>query len=143
MKLARNIAMLCLTGAVMAGVTGSSVAQSSTPDPVDWTQSTDVSIAMSNFAFAPSHIVLQRGKPYRLHFVNDSSDGHTFKAPELFDAAIIAPDARSKIEDGAIDVAKHTTLDVALVPTTAGHYAVECSVFLHAMMGMTADVVVE
>jgi plastocyanin len=136
-----NIARAGLAAFLVAGIVRSSAAPA--PESVDWSNSTVVTISMSNFAFAPNQIVLKSGKPYRLHFVNDSSHGHDFKAPEFFGAAIVAPDARAKIEDGAVEVAEQGSLDVDVVPMTAGTYPVTCSHFMHATMGMTADVIVQ
>jgi plastocyanin len=117
-------------------VTGPALAQ-------DTGGGTSLTITLSDFAFAPDPIVLQHGQTYHLHFVNDSSSSHDFKAPEFFAAATLSPDARAKIADGAIELKEHTTLDIDLVPATAGKYPVECSHFMHAMMGMTTNVVVQ
>jgi len=46
------------------------------------------------------------------------------------------------IKDGIIEVAKHQTRDIALVPV-AGRYPVKCSHFLHKGFGMTGQIVVD
>jgi plastocyanin len=143
MTFMNNIARACLAALLVAGVAKSSAASPDAPASVDWSAGTVVTISMSNFAFDPDPLVLQSGKPYRLHFVNDSTSSHNFKAPEFFGAAAVAPGAQAKIEDGAVAVKEKASVDVDLVPTTAGKYPVECTHFMHAMMGMTSSIVVQ
>ena len=95
-------------------------------------------IHVRNFAFAPAPIQLPAGKPVTLTFVNDSGSGHDFTAKEFF--------ARSQISagsapEGAIDLKAHETKSVTLVPA-AGTYKAHCSHFMHASMGMHAEIIV-
>jgi uncharacterized cupredoxin-like copper-binding protein len=112
-------------------------------NPVDWSKSELVSISLTNFAFAPHQVTLQHGAAYRFRFVNDSASNHDFSAPELFDAVAVAPDDRSKVDDGSVDVPSGATVDVKVVPNAPGSYNVRCTHFLHAMFGMTAVVVIK
>ena len=109
------------------------------PAPIDWSKSTTVTVSLSDFAFDPGHLVLQHGVPVRLHFANTSKSGHDFHAPAFFKAVTIAPEDQSLVKDGAVDVAAGTSVDLRIVPQTAGKYEVDCSHFMHAMMGMTGD----
>ena len=101
-----------------------------------------MTITLSSYAFAPAQLNLQHGTVYRLHFVNSSSKGHNFSAPEFFAAAAIAPADKDKVDDGAVEVDSGKSVDVELIPGTPGSYKVECTHFMHAMLGMTGTLVV-
>jgi uncharacterized cupredoxin-like copper-binding protein len=115
------------------------LAQSPAPD---WSKPTPITITMTSYAFAPSPMNFQHGVVYRLHLVNASGKGHDFSAPEFFNAAMIAPGNKSKIDDGSIDVDGGQSVDVELIPQTPGTYDVQCTHFMHAMLGMTAKAIV-
>ncbi len=112
-------------------------------DAIDWSKPVQVDITMWSYDFAPSQISLQRGAVYRLHLMNTSSKGHNFDAPQLFAASTIAPGDRDKIGDGAVEVGGGTAVSVEFVPATPGTYAIDCSHFLHAMLGMRATAIVK
>jgi uncharacterized cupredoxin-like copper-binding protein len=139
---ARGLAM----GAVAAGVAAAGLAGCAAAPPpgpnVDAgpaaAGTTQITVALSDFAFTPDHIVLHAGTPVRLRLVNESGGGHDFSAPALF--------AKSSFTDGAapangrIEVAAHQTADVTLTPRVPGTYPLECTHFLHAMFGMTGEI---
>jgi len=97
---------------------------------------TPISISLSNYSFSPTAIQLQAGTTYTLHFVNNGSKDHNFSAPEFFSASQIAPDDVSKIRNGLVDLSSGQSVDVTLTPARAGSFAVECTHFMHKMMGM-------
>lgn len=110
---------------------------------VDWSGAERVDVALTDFDFTPRHLVLEHGRPYRLHLVNQGSAGHNFDAPAFFQAASLRDDtaARLRADRGAIEVAKGETADLYLVPGPAGTYPLECSHLLHAaIFGMTGDI---
>jgi uncharacterized cupredoxin-like copper-binding protein len=118
-------------------------ARSINADETDlWSRSTQVTITLTSYQFAPAHIDLQHGKAYRLHLVNASGKGHNFSAPGLFAASTIAPQDRTKIDDGAVEVDSGSSVDVSLIPMSSGDYGVRCTHFLHAAFGMHANVTV-
>jgi plastocyanin len=112
-----------------------------TPAP-DWSKPTPVTITMTSYAYAPAIMDFRHGVVYRLHLVNASGKDHNFSAPEFFAAAQVAPGDKGKIDDGAIDVDGGQSVDVELVPGTPGAYNVQCTHFMHAMLGMTAKAIV-
>jgi uncharacterized cupredoxin-like copper-binding protein len=112
-----------------------------TPAP-DWSKPTPITITMTSYAYAPSPMSFQHGVVYRLHIVNASGKSHNFSAPEFFAAAQVAPGDKDKLDDGAVDVDGGQSVDVELVPQTPGTYDVQCTHFMHAMLGMTAKAVV-
>lgn len=98
-------------------------------------------VKLSNFAFEPEDIRLSTGVPVRLQLVNESGSGHNFSAPGFFAASKFptgsAPPA------GVVDVPAKTRTEIIVVPVTPGTYRVECTHFLHALFGMTGQIIVE
>lgn len=103
----------------------------------------DVQIVLSNFSFAPNMVHLQRNISTTIHLMNSASGGHAFSAPELFAAATVAPEDRSKIMGGRIEVPAGQTVDITLTPTNAGTYPIVCTHFLHQSFGMRGQAVIE
>lgn len=102
-----------------------------------------IEISMSNFAYAPNTLDLLAGSDYELHFVNTSSKGHDFAAPELFAAGTVAPEDRAKIVDGSVEVEGGATVDIRFTATKKGTYKFRCTHFLHTSFGMTGTAVIE
>ncbi len=115
-------------------------AQSAQPD---WSKAQTVTISMSNYAFEPKSLHLKSGQPYRLHFTNTASGGHNFDAKEFFAALTVSTADKAKIEDGKVEVDPMQAVDIDVVPAKAGTYAVTCSHFMHTMMGMKGEAVIE
>jgi uncharacterized cupredoxin-like copper-binding protein len=103
---------------------------------VDWSKAEVIEVKMTNYDFAPKTLQFRKNTPYRLHFVNSGSKDHNFASKELFAAVMVAPDDRAKINSGEVEVESGKSLDVALMPMTAGTYPFHCSHFLHSMLGM-------
>lgn len=95
-------------------------------------------IQVWNFGFAPKPIQLAAGRPVTLTVSNQSGSGHDFTAPEFFAAARIIAGAAP---DGRIDLPKHATVTITLIPA-AGSYPVHCSHFMHQTMGMSDTILV-
>jgi uncharacterized cupredoxin-like copper-binding protein len=98
-----------------------------------------VTVTLSNFAFEPEHLRLKAGVPVRLRLVNDSSGAHDFSAPAFF-AASSFPPGTSAPKDGDVDVAGHDTVEINLIPRTAGTYRLRCTHFLHGLFGMHGSI---
>lgn len=101
-----------------------------------------VNVVLTNFAFTPQTLHLNRGRTYRLHFVNQGSDAHNFSAPEFFAASQINAADMGAVSGGKVELGKGESRDVRLVPS-AGKYAVTCTHFLHASFGMTGSITVD
>ena len=99
-----------------------------------------VTIQLSNFAFNPDRLRLRVGVPVRLHLENASSGGHNFSAPAFF-AASIYPTG-SPPQNGKVEVAGRSSVDITLTPRATGTYKIECTHFLHSLFGMTGTIVV-
>lgn len=115
-----------------------SAAQAPSQHPVQ-----ELTVTLSSFSFVPDMLKLQSGNPYRLHFVNTSSGGHDFAAPEFFAASSIAAEDRRKIVKGRIRLHGKESLDIALTPERIGSYASRCTHFLHSSFGMKGSIIVE
>jgi len=103
----------------------------------------EVDVTLTSYAFAPSMISLKANVPVRLHLVNNATKSHNFYAPEFFAASTIAPADKSKVVDGGVDLDDGQTVDLTITPTRSGSYHLECTHFLHAMLGMTAQIKVQ
>jgi plastocyanin len=104
---------------------------------------TPVSITLTSYAFDPSALNLKAGTTYHLHFINSGSKDHNFSAPEFFAAAQVAPEDQAKVEKGRVALEGGQSLDITVTPDRPGIFAVECTHFMHSMMGMHGSIVVQ
>lgn len=118
-------------GSILPG--GGAIAQ--TPVPIN--------ISLTNYTFTPGTLNLKVGTTYRMHFSNDGSKGHNFKAPEFFSASQIMPADKGKIEDGIVELEDGQSVDVTVTPNRAGTYAFDCSHFMHSLLGMHGKITVQ
>ena len=102
-----------------------------------------IEVSLSNFSFTPNMLRLQRNTSYTLHLMNNASGGHSFSAPELFAAVMIAPEDSGKIANGRIEIPAGQAVDVHLTPMTAGTYQIVCTHFLHQTFGMRGSAIIE
>jgi len=128
MKIARNLAAASV---LLFAVPAS--AQTATP----------ITISLTNYAFTPNTINLKAGTVYRLHFTNDGSKSHNFNAPEFFAGSQIAQADRGKIEDGSVELDSGQAVDVTVTPARAGTYSVDCTHFMHSLLGMHGKITVQ
>lgn len=93
-------------------------------------------IGLASYHFTPDPISLAAGREITLKFVNSSTHGHDFTAPEFFAASrIVAGSA----PDGRVDVDGGETKAVTLIPA-AGEYRVHCGRPFHSALGMHAKI---
>jgi plastocyanin len=109
----------------------------------DWSTAQSVRMELSSFKFTPADLRLKRGAPYNIHFFNSASGGHDFVAKEFFDEATIAPEDKSKLRNGGIDLEGGESVDIKLIANRPGVYKSRCTHFMHSMMGMTGTVTVD
>jgi len=103
----------------------------------------DIQVMLSNFSFAPNMLRMQRNMTYAIHLVNSASGGHSFSAPGFFAAVAVAPEDRSKIVNGRIEIPAGQTVDITVTAMTAGSYPIVCSHFLHSTFGMKGEAVID
>lgn len=130
MKIDRNLAAAAI---LLFAVNGGAMAQTATP----------IAISLTNYAFTPSAINLKAGTTYRVHFTNDGSKGHNFNAPEFFAASQIAQADQSKIDEGSVELDPGQAVDITVTPNRAGSYSLNCTHFLHTMLGMHGNITVQ
>jgi uncharacterized cupredoxin-like copper-binding protein len=116
------------------------IALAQTANPADTSL---INISLTNYAFTPKAITLKAGTVYHLHFINSGSKDHNFSAPEFFAAAQIAPEDQAKVKKGLVELESGQSADVAVTPSQAGTFAVECTHFMHEAMGMHGSITVE
>jgi len=102
-----------------------------------------INISLTNYAFTPGALNLKTGTTYHLHFINSGSKDHNFSAPEFFAASAVAPEDEAKVKKGLVGLESGQSVDVTVTPSRAGTYPVECTHFMHKMMGMHGSITVE
>ena len=102
-----------------------------------------INISLTNYAFTPGTLNLKAGTTYHLHFINSGSKDHNFSAPEFFAASQVATGDQAKVEKGAVGLESGQTVDVTVTPSHSGTFPVECTHFMHKMMGMHGNIVVQ
>jgi plastocyanin len=118
---------------VLFAANGSASAQTVTP----------INISLTNYAFTPSAINLKAWTTYRIHFTNDGSKGHNFNAPEFFASSQVARADAGKIDEGSVELDSGEAVDITVTPNRAGIYSVDCTHFLHSMLGMHGKIIVQ
>jgi uncharacterized cupredoxin-like copper-binding protein len=108
---------------------------------IDWTAAKTVTVQLTDFDFSPSQLTLQSGQPVKLVLTNSGSGLHDFAAPAFFAASSFRQGGTAPA-GGKIAVAKDKTAEIDLVPGAAGQYPLECTEFLHTMLGMTGTITV-
>ena len=111
----------------------------------DWARATVLEVALDSFEFQPAHLTLDRQRAYRLHLTNHGG-GHNFDAPDFFGTAVFRDDAvsrRVRASGGVIELARGEEVDVYVMPTRAGSFALRCSHPLHASFGMIGGIEVK
>lgn len=119
----------------------SSPPAASAPAGTDWARAAIVEVALDEYAFRPERLALRQGQPVVLRLVNRGARAHDFTAPGFFAAAALRPGDRLDAA-GSIEVPAGRTREIALIPLAAGSFPVDCEKPLHAMFGMTGEVVV-
>jgi uncharacterized cupredoxin-like copper-binding protein len=109
----------------------------------DWSKAKRIDIAMANFNFTPSRIVLHHGDAYILHFTNAAKGGHNFMAKSFFSAAKVAPGDAARTIKGVVELDGGQSTDIRLIAPAAAIYEVHCSHFLHQSFGMKGEIAVE
>ncbi len=124
----------------------STSAGSAPPANVNWEQAQKLEVVLDDYSFTPAQVVLRANQPYVLRLRNASGARHTFTAPEFFRSAALGPgDASAQVRDGggSVSVAAGQTASLDVLPLRAGSYPLTCERPLHALFGMTGQIVVQ
>ncbi len=104
---------------------------------------TPISITLTNYTFTPNALNLKAGVTYHMHFINSGSKDHNFSAPQFFAASQIAPEDQAKVEKGRVALDSGQSVDITVVPGQPGTFPVECTHFMHKMLGMRGNIIVQ
>jgi uncharacterized cupredoxin-like copper-binding protein len=113
---------------------------------VDWGTAERLDVVLTEYDFGPAELRLREGQAYQLRLRNAGGSTHTFTAPGFFAAAALRDGPASSealASGGTIEVAAGGAKQLGLVPLRAGRYSLECTQPLHAIFGMTGEIVVE
>jgi plastocyanin len=102
-----------------------------------------ISVTLTDYAFTPDTLDLKAGVTYQMHFVNSGSKDHNFDAPEFFAASKVAPEDEAKVKKGLVALKDGQSVDVTVTPDKPGSFPVECTHFMHKMMGMHGNITVQ
>lgn len=120
---------------VLIGLCASTAQPASAAAPI-------VAINLSNFSFSPNTLHFKADVPIVLRLHNSASGAHNFSAPQFFAAARLDAASMPQVQRGTVEVPKHGTVVVTLVPT-AGRYALKCTHTLHSAFGMKGTIIVD
>ena len=109
---------------------------------VEWRSAREYEVLMRPFAYEPRPIRLAAGQPVKLRFVNQGQATYTFAAEDFFGAARIRAGDDETIAEGAVRIAPGERRVIALVPAP-GRYRARSRNFLHRLLGMSVEIVVE
>ncbi len=111
----------------------------------DWSSAETVTVALSEFRFAPQQLEFRQGAPYRLRIENRGNLTHTFNSEGFFEA-IAVQKLRSGENETALPYVKNIVVapgevkDLYFLAVVPGSYDLRCSVILHDVFGMTGTV---
>jgi uncharacterized cupredoxin-like copper-binding protein len=132
----------CLAAALLlASCATSKVLRPPAPPDTDWSKAGTATVKLADFEFQPENLVLKARQPIRLVLVNTGSGEHDFSAPDFFSAVMYRPGSVVGAE-GHIVVPEGQTKEVDIMPIAAGTYDLECTEFLHSLLGMSGKIAV-
>lgn len=129
-------------GAPAAGAPGGTAP----PAHIAWEQAQKLEVVLDDYSFTPSQVVLRANQPYVLRLRNAAGTRHSFTAPEFFRTAALGPgDASAQVRagGGSVTVAPGETASLDVLPLRPGTYPLTCDRPLHALFGMTGQIVVQ
>ncbi len=101
-----------------------------------------IPVILSSYSFTPSAVRINHGQRIVLRLTNDSDRGHNFVSRDFFAGATLDPASQRLVKRGAVEVARHATVEVRMLAPAAGRYKLTCTHFTHTMRGMTGEIVV-
>jgi uncharacterized cupredoxin-like copper-binding protein len=108
---------------------------------VEWDKAQTVTVATSEFKFAPNELTFRRGVPYRLHLENRGKEEHEFTAPAFIKTLRIRNAKVLNADRTEVVLQPGEAKDFYFVPQKAGHYPLVCAD--HDWAGMTGKITVE
>ena len=108
----------------------------------EWAIAREYDVLMLPFDYEPRPIRLAAGEPVKLRFINQGRATLSFSARPFFRAARIRSGDAEHVADGEVEVAPGEQRVIALVPAP-GRYRARSSNFIHRLLGMSAEIIVE
>ena len=116
----------------------------------DWTKMEVVTVVMEEHSYAPQHLRLKAGQPYRIELKNQGEKDHYYTAPEFFRSVawrklMVNKQAEIKVDYvNATEVLRNKgQLDLYIIPVTRGTFPVYCTIDDHREKGMEGTIIVE
>lgn len=112
---------------------------------IDWQTATSVEVDLADHDFAPSEMVLERGRPYILTLHNVGAQAHDMVGGSFFQAIVVrmanTPSGRIVTPYlKSIYVRSQQRIEIWFVPTRAGKFSFFCSLPGHRDAGMEGTV---
>ena len=117
----------------------------SAPDaaqPTEWRVAREYEVLLQPYAYEPSPIRLEAGRPVKLRFLNQGQATFSFSAEDFFRTARIRRGDDERVADGRLQLAPGEQKVIALVPAP-GHYRARSGNLLHRLLGMSVEIIVE
>ena len=108
----------------------------------EWRQAREYELRLSSYDIQPSTIRLKAGEPVRLRLVNNSTVGYRLSAGDFFASSQLRRRDGRAVDGGSIAVGAGETREIALVPAP-GRYRLKSRNFLHRILGMHGQIIVE
>jgi uncharacterized cupredoxin-like copper-binding protein len=115
---------------------------------IDWDRAETVSVALSEYDYAPSILTFHPDMPYHLHLTNQGFEAHDFSSKPFFQAVAAAKLVDFKTTKAlprlvSIGIDPGEAKDLYFVPVRPGSYPFACDEPLHATLGMTGTARIE
>ena len=108
----------------------------------EWRAANEYDVLLRPYAYEPGPIRLAAGRPVKLRFLNPGRATYSFAADDFFRSARIRPGDSELVQDGEVRLGPGEQRVVALVPA-AGRYRARSRNFLHRLLGMSTEIIVE
>ena len=108
----------------------------------EWHNAREYEVLLRPWAFDPDPIRLEAGRPVKLRFLNQGQATFSFSADEFFRGARLRSGDADLVRDGHIRLAPGEARTIALVPAP-GRYRAHSGNWIHRLLGMSAQIVVE
>ena len=108
----------------------------------EWRTAAEYDVLLRPFDYEPQVIRLEAGRPVKLRFVNQGQATFSFAARDFFRSARVRSGDADVVADGHFQLAPGERRTIALVPAP-GRYRARSGNFIHRLLGMSAQIIVE
>jgi uncharacterized cupredoxin-like copper-binding protein len=133
--MSRQTVLALLAGPLALGIAAAMAADAEQP------AAQVVTVVLTEYRFAPDHLIFHRGTTYRLHLENRGAELHEFTAPEFFKAVTVENPAVLVADGHEVVLQPKEIKDVTFVPTKAGKFPLTCAD--HDWEGMVGEIEID